>query len=193
MIQPFLLDLPDEFETDRLHIRCVKPGDGAKVYEALRESIDSLRQFPASLPWALEEPSLEASEIYCREGFAKFIARRDFRFLVLLRGSDTLVGCCGLHRPNWKVPTIEVGWWGRTAYLGSGYVSEAVTGLIKFAFAQLPVHRVAAFVDDLNEKSARVCERAGMTFEGLLRNERVDPDGTLRHTRVYATIRERVA
>jgi RimJ/RimL family protein N-acetyltransferase len=190
-MEPLLLDLPDAYVTARLAVRCVMPGDGAKVYEALIDSLDALRQFPASLPWALEAPSVDRSEAFCREGFANFVSRRDFRFLILLRGTDTVVGCCGLHHPDWSVPAVDIGWWGRTSQLGRGLVSEAVTGLIDFAFAHLRVCRVAAFVDDLNDKSARVCERVGMKLEGILSHERADPDGTLRNTRVYAKVRVR--
>ncbi|AOK29602.1 hypothetical protein AQ611_09375 [Burkholderia singularis] len=187
-MQPLLIDLEERLDTERLILRCVKPGDGPKINEALCDSLHALRQFPASLPWALEEPSLERSEIYCREGFANFIARRDFRFLILLRDTEMLAGCCGLHQPNWSVPSIEIGWWGNTRHQGHGYISEAVAALVQFAFARLGMRRVSAFVDDLNLKSARVCERAGLTLEGVLRNERADPDGTLRNTRVYAAI-----
>jgi RimJ/RimL family protein N-acetyltransferase len=190
-MQPLFLDLPDAFVTDRLVVRCVAPGDGAKVYEALVDSLDALRQFPASLPWAREVPSLERSEAFCREGFANFVTRRDFRFLILLRGTNTVAGCCGLHHPDWSVPAVDIGWWGRTPHLGRGLISEAVTGLIDFAFAYLRVCRVAAFVDDLNDKSARLCERVGMELEGVLRHECADPDGTLRNTRVYSKVRAR--
>jgi RimJ/RimL family protein N-acetyltransferase len=183
MTQPLLPDLHEQFETERLIVRCVRPGDGAVICEGLRDSLAELRQFPASLPWALE--------IFCREGYANFIARREFRFLILQRDGQTLAGCCALNNPDWTVPAIDIGWWGGTPFLGHGYISEAVTGLVQFAFRELGVYRVAAFVDDLNHKSSRVCERAGMTLEGVLRHERVDPDGTLRNTRVYAATRER--
>src|ERR1700738_5173990 len=165
-MEPLLLDIPDAFVTARLVVRCVRPGDGAKVYEALVDSLDALRQYPASLPWALEVPSVERSEAFCREGFANFVSRRDFRFLILLRETDTLVGCCGLHHPDWSVPAVDIGWWGSTLHRGRGLISEAVAGLIDLAFAHLRVCRVAAFVDDLNDRSARLCGGGGLQLGG---------------------------
>ena len=187
-MDPLLLDVPDAFETERLIVRCPRPGDGRLVFEALAESLEALRQFPASLPWALEAPSVERSEIFCREGCADFIARRDFPFLVLMRGSATLVGCCGLRSPDWSIPAFDIGWWGRTSYQGRGLITEAVSGLLDFAVSRLGARRMAAFVDERNTRSLRVCERAGMQREGLLRHERIDPDGTLRDTYVYARV-----
>jgi hypothetical protein len=187
-MDPLLLDVPDVFETERLIVRCPRPGDGRRVFEALVESLDALRQFPASLPWALETPSVERSEIFCREGFADFIARRDFPFLIVIRGTETLAGCCGLRSPDWSIPAFHIGWWGRAACLGQGFMTEAVSGLLAFATLRLGARRVAAFVDERNVRSVHVCERAGMRLEGLMRHERVDPDGTLRDTCIYAKV-----
>ena len=39
-MDPLLLDVPDAFETERLIVRCPRPGDGRLVYEALVESLD---------------------------------------------------------------------------------------------------------------------------------------------------------
>ncbi|HEY1998828.1 GNAT family protein [Paraburkholderia sp.] len=188
-MQPILLDVPDTLHTERLTLRCPQPGDGQKVFEAVVEALDELRRFPASLPWAVYEPSVEASEAFARTGFANFTARRDFPFVMLLKGTGTVVGCGGIHDPRWAVPAFEVGWWGRTSYLGQGLISEGVEAMLTFAFESLGARRVEALTDDLNERSWRLCERLGMTHEGTLRHERVTADGVLRDTRVYASLR----
>jgi RimJ/RimL family protein N-acetyltransferase len=109
--------------------------------------------------------------------------------LVLLRGTDTVVASSGLHRIDWSVPKFEVGFWGRTSFQGKGYVTEGVSAIVIMAFDHLKARRVEALPDDLNERSCRVCERLGFLLEGTLRHERIDPDGTLRNTRVYAKVR----
>ena len=186
---PILRDVPEEIHTERLLIRPPRPGDGTIVFEAVSESIADLRQFPASMPWALSEPSVEASEMYCREAHSNFVARRDLPLLVLLRKTKTVVASSGLHRIVWGVPKFELGFWGRTSFQGNGYVTEATAAIVKMAFDTLNARRVEALPDDENERSCRVCERVGLVLEGVLRNERAAPDGTLRNTRVYAKIR----
>lgn len=188
-MQPILLDVPDVLHTSRLTIRCPKPGDGPQVYEAVVDALAELRQFPASLPWAVYEPSIEGSEAFARTGFSNFAARRDFPFVMLLRGTQTVVGCGGIHEPRWAIPAFEVGWWGRTPYLGQGLISEGVEAMLGFAFSALGARRVEAFADDLNDRSCRLCERLGMDYEGTLRHSRAAPDGQLRNTRVYARTR----
>jgi RimJ/RimL family protein N-acetyltransferase len=187
-MNPILIDLPDAIQSERLTVRAPRPGDGRKVFDAIVESLDALREFPASLPWALDEPSIDTAESFCRTASSNFIARDDFPMLFLLRESGTLIGCGGIHKPRWAAGTFEIGWWGRTSFTGQGLITEAVGTLLDFAFSSLAAHRVEALVDDLNEKSWRLCERVGMDFEGTLRHERIAPDGMLRNTRMYSKI-----
>ncbi len=186
---PLALDLPSSIETERLTIRCPRPGDGEKVFEAVKDSLDNLRRFPASFSWLRQDPSPATQEEYCRKSFADFMRRDNFPMIMLLRGTDTVIGSSGLHRVDWSVPKCEVGWWGRTSYLGQGLITEGVGAIVEFAFSTLGARRVEAFPDDLNDASCRMCERLGLKLEGILRNERVDPGGTLRNTRIYAKTR----
>jgi RimJ/RimL family protein N-acetyltransferase len=187
--EPLPLDIPEALETKRLVLRCPRAGDGEKVHAAVVASLDALRRFPASLGWAMETPSLAASEAFCRSGFANFSARRDFPLLMLLRGTDTVVGSGGLHRVDWSVPKFEIGWWGRTGYTRQGLLTEGVVGILAFGFDILGARRIFALPDDENTASCRLCERVGMQLEGVLRNERAEPGGGLRHTKLYASIR----
>jgi len=186
--EPILRDVPERFESDRLTIRAPRPGDGVRVYEAVAESLADLRQFPASMSWALSEQSIDSCEKYCREGYSNFLARRDLPLLLILRGTDVIVGSSGLHRFDWSVPKFEVGFWGRSSFHRKGLITEGVGAIVDVAFSVLGARRVEALPDDANTRSCRVCERLGFTLEGILRNERSDPDGTLRNTRIYARI-----
>lgn len=185
---PILRHIPDHIDSPRLTIRPPRAGDGQVLFEAVRESLADLRRFPASLPWALAEPSIEVSEKFCREAEVNFLARRDLTLLLLLKESGLLVGASGLHRIDWRVPKFELGFWGRSPCHGQGLVTEGASAIVKLAFTELGARRVEALVDEANARGCRLCERLGFALEGTLRNERVDPDGTLRSTRVYALI-----
>ena len=179
-----------ELSTTRMLLRCPREGDGLAVYEAVVESLAELRAWPASLPWALEEPSVDTSEIYCRESAAAFIQRTALVYLAF----DTegkLVASTSLHSINWSVPKFEVGFWCRSSLTGKGYTKEAVAELVRYAFESLGAHRVNALPDEENTRSRAVCESVGMSLEGIMRNDRVTPDGNLRNTCVYAIARRR--
>lgn len=186
---PILRNFPDFFETERLLVRAPRPGDGFSVYEAVVETLDELRAWPASLPWALLAPSADASEVFCRQGHSAFLSRTDLPMLMFLRGSSTLVGCTGLHRADWSVPKFEIGYWVRKSFHCQGLATEALGGIASFAQHHLGARRLACLADEANTASRRVAERAGFTLEGVLRNERTAPDGTPRHTCIYALTR----
>jgi RimJ/RimL family protein N-acetyltransferase len=148
-----------------------------------------LRQYPASLPWAVLEPSIEKSEAYCREGQAKYLLRTEMPMLIFLKQGNVYVGGTGLHSFDWSVSKAETGYWVRNGYHGRGIATEAVNAAIGFALTTLGLRRVEALPDDENLASCRVCERVGMQLEGTRRNDRTEPGGKLRSTRVYAVTR----
>lgn len=181
-----LRDVPEQFETDRLVVRCPRPGDGRRVHEAVVETLDHLRAWPASLPWAMAEPTEDASETYCRQSQVEYLARRGFAMLLLRRSDGALVGSSGLHHIDWDVPAGEVGYWCRRREQGQGYIAEAVLGITAFAARHLGLRRIVSKPDALNGPSCRVAERAGYALEGVMRHERRAPDGTMRDTCLYA-------
>ena len=189
MFDPLLLDLPDHFETERLQIRAPRAGDGVALYEATVETLEDLRRFPSSLSWSMDTPSVDRSESYCRRSAALWLLRVDLPMLLFHKASREFVGGTGLHRFDWAQRRFEVGWWCRRRYQRQGLITEAVRAVIEYAFAHLGARRVFALGDEANGASWRVCERVGMAYEGTLRSERADPDGTRRDMRIHAITR----
>ena len=92
MIDPLLIELPKCVETPRLLMRPPQAGDGVALHAAVVESLPELRRFLASLPWVATDPTVESSEIYCRNGQANFMARKDLTFLLF----EKATGYCGV-------------------------------------------------------------------------------------------------
>jgi hypothetical protein len=188
-MSPILRDVPLQFETERLFIRCPQPGDGATMHASMLCSLPALRAFPGSVPWALVESSVGAWEKFCREAQADYLLRNRLPMLLFLKDSGAHVGHCSVFSLVWTVPKGEIGYWANSDFARQGLMTEAVKGITDFAFEHLGLRRIEAFPDDENEASWRVCERAGYVYESTLRNERAAPDGTLRNTRLYSAIR----
>ena len=187
MEKPILLDFPYSFDTERLTIRGPLPGDGKEIHAAVLESLDELRPW---MPWAMNILNEKEYEVRAREGQLKFLAREDLWMMLLLKGTQTIIGGSGLHRIDWDVPRFEIGYWVRTSYARQGYISEAVVGLTNFAFEQLGAKRVEIRCDSTNERSAAIPRRLGFKHEGTLQNEdRHHQTRKLRDTMVFAKIR----
>lgn len=191
MTDSVLIDVPTTLTTERLDMRAPRTGDGTVVYEAVSESLPELRRFLASLPWLVGEYTRAKAEVFCRASQANHLARTDLPYLVFRRDTGRLVGCVGLHRPDWNTPKLEVGYWGRTSETGQGFITEAVSALVAMAFEQLGAARIGLVVDEENTASRRVAERCGFRLEGVLESERRAPDGSLRNTCIYAKIANR--
>ena len=189
-MDPLLIDVPDRIETDRLVLRVPRRGDGQAVNDAVRVSLAELAPW---MPWAGAMPSVEESEIHCRRQQGRFILREDIVLLMFLRGDGgtegELVGGTGLHRMDWSSRRFEIGYWRRTGCEGRGLVTEAVRALSRMAFDALDARRVEIRMDDRNERSWKLAERAGFTLEALLRLDSVTPGGEPRSTRIYARVR----
>jgi len=184
-MDPILLDFPDSFDTERLTIRAPRPGDGAQIAEAVRESLNELRPWT---PWAKDEPSAEAQEIRIRHRMADWIEREELLLLLFMKGTDTLVGSSGLHRIKWDARVFETGYWVRTQFAGQGYITEAVNGITDFAFTHLKANRIEIRCDAKNARSAAVARRCGFLLEGVLRNDSLGVDGDLRDTLIFSKI-----
>ena len=75
---------------------------------------------------------------------------------------------------NWEeIREWEIGYEVHPDYWGSGYASEAVKLLLKHCFENLNAHKVVAFCNSNNNKSANLLERVGMKRDGLLREGRL--------------------
>jgi RimJ/RimL family protein N-acetyltransferase len=185
-MNPLLLNFPDSFESERLLIRAPRPGDGAPMNAAVRESIDELRPW---MPWAQSVPTIEDSEENVRRAIAKFITREDLRLHAFDKQTGDFIVGTGLHRINWTVPSFEIGYWVRTSRTGCGYVTEAVTAVTRFAFDALSAERVEIRCDPKNLRSARVAERCGFHLEATLRHNDRNTSGELCDTHVYAMLR----
>ncbi len=154
----------------------------------MRPFLESLDELQPWMPWVHPVPSVQDSEEYCRQAYAKFLARSELPFQLFLKESGEFVGGSGLQNVKWEVPSFEIGYWCRSAQQGRGYISEAVRGLTKFGFETLGAQRIAIRCDARNIRSRRVAERAGYKLEGRLRNDEVAVNGELRNTLVFALI-----
>lgn len=186
MEKPIMLDFPYSFETERLLIRGPMPGDGEELHAAVLESLDDLRPW---MPWAMEPLNAKEYEVRVREGRLKFLAREDLWMMLLLKGTETIIGGTGLHRIDWDIPKFEIGYWVRSSYARKGYISEAVAGLTDFAFEKLNAKRIEIRCDALNERSAAIPRRLGFEHEGTLRNDdRHHETKRLRDTLIFAKV-----
>ncbi|WEZ70030.1 GNAT family N-acetyltransferase [Bacillus altitudinis] len=187
-MNPLLLDIPLQLETERLILRAPhQTGDGKIVNQAIKDSFSELK---AWLPFAQKLPTAEETEINLRNAHINFLKRDSFRFLIFDKNSNHFIGTTSLQRIDWTIPKCEIGYWVNTKFSGNGYMTEAVEKLADFGLNNIKFRRIEIRCESTNLKSRAIPEKLGFVFEGTLRNDDLSADGNkLTDTCFYSIIR----
>jgi RimJ/RimL family protein N-acetyltransferase len=103
----------------------------------------------------------------CNAGIA---SGESWRFGIREKEVGKLMGIIGLH-PNKEHQKAEIGYWLGREYWGKGYLVEALKAVLKFGFRDLKLNKIYATHFLHNRDSGRVMQKAGMEYEGLLKQE----------------------
>ncbi len=105
---------------------------------------------------------------------------------IFIRSSDEYCGSVGLHIEK-DHERAEMGYWIGVPYWGRGYASEAARAVVEYSFRELGLNRIYATVFAGNTASRRVAEKAGMRYEGCLR-QHVKKWGQFLDVEMYAVL-----
>lgn len=151
--------------TPRVLVRPVEVADAKDVTEVF---ID--KQTQRWLPFPREFGQIEGLA-WCTESAQE---RRDSgngdHYAVVRREDDRLVGCLWTKRTDWVARVTEVSYAITPDTRGFGVAAEAVDALAIALLLEHGFQRVELRVAPGNTASRRVAEKAGFTYEGLLRN-----------------------
>lgn len=106
-------------------------------------------------------------------------------YAIVLKETNKMIGTIELfnHVREFKA---EMGYALNPAYWGKGIVPEAAEALLTWGFEELNLKRIEInlFVD--NYQSERVCQKLGMTLEGIIRNGYLRYDGKIFDEKKYS-------
>ena len=100
-------------------------------------------------------------------------AESALRLAVVLRSSGGLVGTIGFHSVSPRDRRAELAYDLAPHMWGKGLATYLAMLLVGWAHEQASIARVQATVLVSNDRSARVLERCGFAFEGVLRSYRM--------------------
>lgn len=145
-------------EGKRLFLRYVALEDFDEMVQMFRES----QKFHKGLV----TPPLDL------ENFKNYVARNDedaSEFFVICRNEDEkIVGAINLSQIFRKgFQNAYLGYSLGVKYVGSGFMTEAVNLILKYAFKDLKLHRIEANIQPHNLASIKVVKRCGFSLEGF--------------------------
>ncbi|PZP20016.1 MAG: GNAT family N-acetyltransferase [Sphingomonas hengshuiensis] len=108
-------------------------------------------------------------------------------FVITINGK--VVGSTRFWKLDLKNKNVEIGHtWIAMSWQGSSVNIQTKYLMLQYAFEQLALIRVQFTTDELNTRSRRAIIKIGAVEEGLIRNERIMPDGRKRNSMRYSII-----
>ena len=104
-------------------------------------------------------------ECSAEAGWATYVPGQWFQFALEDRASRALVGDLAFKISEDEPREAEVGFTLAATQHGKGYATEALIGLLDYAFGIAALHRVIAVTDALNAPAAALLKRVGMRRE----------------------------
>jgi RimJ/RimL family protein N-acetyltransferase len=120
------------------------------------------------------------------------VAGVDLSLVIADPRTGALLGTAGLQRPRWDHRTAEIGYWVAPEARGRGAAARASRLLGRWAIETLGLARVTIDADATNPASRTTAERAGYTFEGVLRSA-IEVKGRRWSMATYSLIAEDLA
>jgi RimJ/RimL family protein N-acetyltransferase len=143
------------------------------AYAALvRENRERLARW---FPWAENGGAVADIRAYIAAVESQRV-RRERNETYAIRVEGAFAGVIGLHDDDVRDDTVEFGYWIGTRFGGRGVMTRAVSALSRRAFAR-GLHRLEIIAAIDNAPSRAVAERAGFTFEGIMRGRVRTPRG----------------
>lgn len=147
------------FETERLTVRAMRPSD-VEAFVAYRSDPDVAR-YQSWEDYTLDQGRALVDEM---QGLRPGVPGEWYQ-LALADASGNLVGDLAACVDADEHRQLEVGFTLAPEHQGQGYGTEALRGLMTYAFGTLGMHRAVAITDARNDAAAALLTRVGFRQE----------------------------
>lgn len=156
--------LPPVIETERLILRRVTRADEADIF-AYASDPEATR----FMLWETHK-TREDTRAFIEYTLKEYETGRHWDYAFELKSEQRLIGTGGVFNKV-DVHCTEIGYIISREYWGRGLVPEAMGALTDYLFTRANVHRIEAKHFLENEKSGRVMQKLGMSYEGTLKDK----------------------
>ncbi|MEZ5043113.1 MAG: GNAT family N-acetyltransferase [Saprospiraceae bacterium] len=149
--------------SERLLLRQIVPKDLPNIYQGLSDK-KVIRYYGVSFA------SLEATEAQMEWYEQLWAEQTGIWWAICAKETGTFLGACGYNEYQPHHKKIELGYWLLPLHWKKGYVSEALQLVVPYAFENLEINRIEAFVETGNVASDKVLKKLQFIHEDTLRN-----------------------
>ncbi|MEC0201830.1 GNAT family protein [Paenibacillus lautus] len=161
-IEDIFSDLPT-LETDRTMLRKLRSEDEQDIFHY--GSDDDVSRYTA---WPTHR-TMEDTRNYLNKVLQKYEQHAVAPWGIVDKETGKIIGTSGFMAWNVHHAKAELGYALSKDYWNRSYMTEVIRTIISFGFDRMKLVRIEASCLPLNIGSARVMEKVGMTYEGLIR------------------------
>ena len=173
------MDNTKTLETERLILRKFTIEDAQGMYNNWASNEKVIR----FSTWVLHKDVNETKEVI--KNWIKSYAEGSYNWVVELKDTHEVIG--RIWEENNKHKTITLGYCYGSKYWNKGYGTEALRRIIEYLLNEQDFYLVTACHWSSNPASGKVMQKAGMKYDGTLRERRINQDGT-RADMIYYSI-----
>lgn len=169
-------------ETKRLWLKGISPSEMNSIFErCTKEEIMSILGHRSEEEYQIEENKY-------KNGYSSY-NRSFIVFLLIDKGTERIIGRCGIHNWNKEHRRAEIGYvMNNEDFRRKGLMNEALSKILSYGFHKLELHRMEALVGEGNVASLRLMEIHNFAREGVLR-EHYYKDGKYEDSILFSRLR----
>lgn len=134
-------------------------------------------------------PGPQSIHSYIDKALTSRDAEHVMPFVIVRRDTGQIVGSSRFWKIDRDNRKLEIGHtWLAASAQGTGINSEMKYAMLEYAFEVMACVRVQFSADELNEKSRAAIRGIGAVQEGIVRHERIMPDGRRRNSVRFSII-----
>lgn len=158
-----------KLETERLILRRGTVNDANQIYENYGKDPLVSRY----VVWNKHKSINEAIDLMKKweESYEK---NSSYKWVVVEKKSNVIIGSITAVKVDEVNETVALGYCYGSKWWNKGYATETLKRVIKFFFEEVKVETIYANHLSCNIASGKVMKKAGMLFEGTLRNRMID-------------------
>ena len=170
-------------ETDRLILRQFELTDA----EAMFRNWANDPEVTKFLTWPTHT-SVDVSKAVISSWMDLYSNYTHYSWAIILKESGEPIGSIGVVKQDPDIDMVHIGYCIGRAWWRKGYTSEALIRLVRFFFDEVGVNRIESRHDRRNPNSGLVMIKAGLRYEGTLRESDKNNQGGFCDAAYYAIL-----
>jgi RimJ/RimL family protein N-acetyltransferase len=166
---PGEVTFPEILATERLVLRRYSSADALGILELVDKNRARLIQNFSQMANGLSAG--EDVKSFVEDKAEQWNTRRAFCYGIWLKASKEQIGQLQVKNIVWDVPSAELSYFIGDSWLRQGFVTEAISAILRVAFKELDFRRVFVRIVPSNQESIALANKLGFKHEGLHRNE----------------------